>query len=82
MREKKTDEHEDISVNHSDKADELNYKAEIKPDCDWIIRSFTDCPIAREAGMHGFTTAKEYLAIQDSTAQKNISEDKISRLRN
>jgi len=60
--EEKTDEHEDMSVNHGDKADELNYKAEIKPDCDWIIRSFTDRHNAREAEMNGLTTAKEYLA--------------------
>ena len=46
--EEKTDEHEDMSVNHGDKADELNYKAEIKPDCDWIIRSFTDRHNARD----------------------------------
>ena len=49
-------------MNHGDKADKLNYKAEIKPDCVWISRSFTDCQIAQEKDMKGFTTAKEYLA--------------------
>ena len=34
--EEQTNEHQDMLVNHSDKADELIYKAEINTDIDWI----------------------------------------------
>ena len=67
--EEKTDEHEDMSVNHSDKADGLNYKVEIKLDCDWIIRSFTDCHNAREAEINGFNSWQVRNAVVDSTVQ-------------
>ena len=51
-------EHEDMSVNHSDKADELNHWAEIKSDCDGVIRSFTDRHSARESEMNGLDHSK------------------------
>jgi len=82
--EEKTDEHEDMSVNHGDKADELNYKAEIKPDCDWIIRSFTDRHNAREAEMNGLTTAKEYLAgakVPSLIQQSKFNDDALTGIR-
>ena len=34
--EEQTNEHQHMLVNHSDKADELIYKAEIKTDSGWI----------------------------------------------
>merc|ERR1712070_1239799 len=82
--EEKTDEHEDMSVNHGDKADELNYKAEIRPDCDWIIRSFTDRHNAREAEMNGLTTAKEYLAgakVPSLIQQSKFNDDALTGIR-
>lgn len=57
--EEKTDEQEDISVNHGDKADDLNYKAEIKIDCGWIIRSSINRHNAHAPEMNGLLTAKE-----------------------
>jgi len=82
--EEKTDEHSDMSVNHGDKADELNYKAEIKPDCDWIIRSFTDRHTAREAEMNGLMTAKEYLAgakVPSLIQQTKFNDDALTGIR-
>ena len=38
--EEQTNEHQDMLVNHSDKADELIYEAEIKTDSDWIKSIF------------------------------------------
>ena len=46
--EEETDEHEDMSVDHSETADVLNHWAEIKSACDWVIRSFTDGHSARK----------------------------------
>merc|ERR550532_2781430 len=42
--------------------DENDYKAEIKPDCDWIVENFDKRDKHREAEMKGLTEAKEYLA--------------------
>jgi len=60
--EDKSDEHADMSKNTGEKMDELDYKAKIKPDCDWIIGSFKERETARAAEMNGLLTAKEYLA--------------------
>ncbi len=60
--EDKSDEHADMSKNQGEKMDELEYKAKIKPDCDWIIGSFQERETARAAEMNGLATAKEHLA--------------------
>jgi len=60
--EDKTDEHKDMGINIQEKMDEVNYKAKIKPDCDWIIGAFKERETARAAEMNGLVTAKEYLA--------------------
>merc|ERR1719263_2054065 len=44
----KSDEHADMSKNTGEKMDELDYKAKIKPDCDWIIGSFKERETARQ----------------------------------
>ena len=44
--EEQTNEHQDMLVNHSDKADELIYKAEIKTDGDWINSKTMSCTVA------------------------------------
>jgi len=58
----KTDEHSDKGKNTGEKISELEYKAKIKPDCDWIVGSFKERESARAAEMNGLVTAKEYLA--------------------
>merc|ERR1719359_939443 len=42
--------------------DEKQYKATIKPDCDWIIGAFTERADKRAMEMNGLVTAKEFLA--------------------
>ena len=77
--EENTAEHGDVSVNHGDKADELNYELEMKIDCDWIIRSFTDRNNANEAELNGLLTAKEYLAVVKITSLIQIPRSAMMR---
>jgi len=60
--EERVEEHRLKGINLNDKTAETDYKAEIKPDCDWIISSFEARAKAREGEMNGLTSAKEYLA--------------------
>jgi len=60
--EDKTDEKNDMESNNKDLTDEEDYKAEIKPDCDWILDNFEERDKRREAEMNGLVEAKEYLA--------------------
>jgi ribosomal protein S15P/S13E len=60
--EDKSDENADMSKNMGEKMDELEYKAKIKPDCDFVISTFKQRATARAAEMNGLQTAKEYLA--------------------
>merc|ERR1719440_2102269 len=57
----KTDEEDDKKKNAGDLKDEDDYKAEITPDCDWILGAFTARADARAKELQGLTTAKEYL---------------------
>merc|ERR1719473_543929 len=82
--EKKVNLIDTIARREEEKTDELNYKAEIKPDCDWIIRSFTDRHNAREAEMNGLTTAKEYLAgakVPSLIQQSKFNDDALTGIR-
>jgi hypothetical protein len=60
--EDKTSEGEDKDANNEDLTEENDYKAEIKPDCDWILENFDERDKKREAEMNGLTQAKSYLA--------------------
>jgi len=60
--EHKDDENDKLEDNSGSLADENSYKAEIKPDCDFILRAFSKRDAARQAEMDGLTKAKEYLA--------------------
>jgi len=62
MGEDKKDENKAMKQNEKEKKEELDYEAEIKPDCDWIIGAFTKRADARAAEIAGLTSAKEYLA--------------------
>jgi len=59
--EKKTEEHTTMTMNGDDKTSELEYKAEIKPDCDWILKNFHDRALHRGSEMDGLLTAKSML---------------------
>merc|ERR1719473_659662 len=81
--EKKVNLIDTIARREEEKTDEHKYKAEIKPDCDWIIRSFTDRHNAREAEMNGLMTAKEYLAgakVPSLLQNKGFNDDALSNI--
>jgi hypothetical protein len=59
--EKKTEEHTTMARNQDDKTSELEYKAEIKPDCDWILANFHKRALHRGSEMDGLLTAKSLL---------------------
>jgi chromosome segregation ATPase len=61
-KEEKSDEEELKSENEADLKDELDYKASIKTDCDWILKAFGERATKRQAEFEGLTKAKEFLA--------------------
>jgi len=84
-REKdKTDEHVDRAANSKERMAEQEYKAKIKPDCDWIIGSFSERETAREAEMNGLLTAKEYLAgakVPSLLQKSKFNDDALSSIK-
>jgi len=56
------DEEEDKEDNEEALQDEVDYKAKITDDCDWIIGAFYKRSEARTAEMNGLVGAKEFLA--------------------
>jgi len=58
----RADESEDKKDNEGELKDEVDYKADIKPDCDWILGAFEKRAKARAMELDGLTGAKEYLA--------------------
>jgi len=57
----KESENKDMKINNGDKTSELTYEKEIKPDCDWILRSFHDRALQRGSEMDGLLSAKALL---------------------
>lgn len=57
-------EHEESTKqeNQGDLKDELDYKASIKPDCDWILGAFEKRAAKRAAELQGLGGAKDFLA--------------------
>jgi len=55
------EEQADMAKNKQDLENEQEYKATIKPDCDWIIGAFQGRAAKRAAEMQGLIGAKEYL---------------------
>jgi ribosomal protein S15P/S13E len=83
-QEDKSDEHADMLKNQGEKTDELEYKAKIKPDCDWIIGSFKERETARAAEMNGLVTAKEYLAgakVPSLLQKSKFNDDALSSIK-
>jgi len=58
----KDDEHKDKKSNEADLKDEQDYKAKIKPDCDFMLENWQSRFNKRKAEMDGLVTAKDYLA--------------------
>lgn len=49
-------------INEENKTDTKQYEARIKPDCDWILSTFSKRAERRQAEMQGLAQAKEFLA--------------------
>jgi hypothetical protein len=62
--QERSDEKADKNSNELDLKDEEDYRAEITPDCDWIIGAFAKRAEARELELKGLETAKSFLAGQ------------------
>eukprot|EP00747_Dinoflagellata_sp_TGD_P139147 gnl/TRDRNA2_/TRDRNA2_175867_c0_seq1.p1 gnl/TRDRNA2_/TRDRNA2_175867_c0~~gnl/TRDRNA2_/TRDRNA2_175867_c0_seq1.p1 ORF type:complete len:715 (-),score=248.94 gnl/TRDRNA2_/TRDRNA2_175867_c0_seq1:100-2244(-) len=58
----KTEENQDKTKNEGDLKDEEDYRAEIKPDCDFMLKYFEARFNARQQEMNGLTSAEEFLA--------------------
>jgi hypothetical protein len=81
----KTDEQKDMGENTKDRDSELDYKAKITPDCDWILKNFEGRATARDAEMSGLVSAKEFLAgktslLQVETPVKSNVENKLASI--
>jgi len=82
--EKKTQEHTIMGRNDEDKTAELEYKNEIKPDCDWILRSFHSRALQRGSEMDGLLSAKSLLQGAKPAAaliEKGFDDDAFSGIR-
>jgi len=66
--EEKSDESELKLENQGDLKSEMDYKASIKVDCDWVLKAFTERAEKRQAELSGLVGAKEFLAGYDETA--------------
>jgi hypothetical protein len=55
------DEEADKKKNEEELKDEEEYKASIKPDCDWMLKAFAGRAEKRAAELEGLSGAKEYL---------------------
>jgi len=82
--EEKAEEEATKATNEALLKDELDYKAKITPDCDWIIGAFEKRAARRTAEMNGLTGAKDFLAGANEAAlvQKRGSDDnKLANIR-
>jgi len=70
----KADEHTDMEQNQVDLKDEVDYKASITPDCDWIMGAFEERSKKRSAEMSGLVSAKELLAGMKPPAASLLQE--------
>jgi hypothetical protein len=80
--EQKEEENKDMKGNNKDRDATFTYKAQIKPDCDWMLKNFDKRVEAREAEMAGLVSAKEFLSGQQALVQipRKLSTRKESNL--
>merc|ERR1719195_1814790 len=89
MIAKKEDELKDEKAekkNEGDLKDEEDYKASIKPDCDWILKAFAERAEKRTAELDGLFGAKEYLvgykpSLLERRTAKAFDDDKLPGLK-
>jgi len=80
------DEKADKKKNEGDLKDEEEYKASIKPDCDWILKAFAERAEKRAAELDGLSGAKEYLvgyqpSLLERRATKAFDDDRLPGLK-
>jgi len=80
------DEEADKKKNEGDLKDEEDYKASIKPDCDWILKAFAERAEKRAAELDGLSGAKEYLvgykpSLLERRVIKAFDDDKLPGLK-
>lgn len=73
----KSDEQTLMANNKVDLDEQVSYKKQIKPDCDWIIGAFTKRASKRAAEMDGLVGAKEFLAGYQPAAAAGASLSQI-----
>jgi hypothetical protein len=86
--EEKAAEEATKATNEALLKDELDYKAKITPDCDWIIGAFEKRAARRTAEMNGLTGAKDYLAganeaalVQKGRSPASFDDNKLSGIK-
>eukprot|EP00747_Dinoflagellata_sp_TGD_P038142 gnl/TRDRNA2_/TRDRNA2_139489_c1_seq1.p1 gnl/TRDRNA2_/TRDRNA2_139489_c1~~gnl/TRDRNA2_/TRDRNA2_139489_c1_seq1.p1 ORF type:complete len:621 (-),score=247.09 gnl/TRDRNA2_/TRDRNA2_139489_c1_seq1:31-1893(-) len=75
-KEERTAEMEDLEENKGDHKDEVDYKKEIAPDCDWIIANLEKRRKARDAEIDGLTKAKDYLSGMSDSLVQTVSKSR------
>jgi len=60
--EDKTGEVSDLKANKKERRGQKAWKAKITPDCDWIMKAFTERATDRAAEIEGLTASKAFLA--------------------
>jgi hypothetical protein len=83
--EEKAEEKAKKATNEALLKDELDYKASITPDCDWIIGAFEKRAARRTAEMNGLTGAKDFLAGANEAAlvqkKRGSDDNSLSKIR-
>jgi|Transcript_116010 chromosome segregation ATPase len=81
-QEQKADETKDMNENNRDLDEERDYKAKIKPDCDWIVKAFDERAVARASEMDGLVAAKDFLAGEQALVQtpKTFDDERLSSI--
>jgi len=80
--EQKTSESEKKDNNNEDKTSEVDYKKEIKPDCDFILGAFENRALKRSAERDGLTQAKSILAgAKPSLLERPFDDRAFSKIR-
>eukprot|EP00747_Dinoflagellata_sp_TGD_P155036 gnl/TRDRNA2_/TRDRNA2_177551_c3_seq17.p1 gnl/TRDRNA2_/TRDRNA2_177551_c3~~gnl/TRDRNA2_/TRDRNA2_177551_c3_seq17.p1 ORF type:complete len:428 (+),score=170.21 gnl/TRDRNA2_/TRDRNA2_177551_c3_seq17:888-2171(+) len=80
----KTADGVDKTSTQSDKKDQEDHLANIKPDCDWLLGAFDERVRKRAAEMDGLTTAKEALMgavlLQTGKSGKSFDDNALERV--
>merc|ERR1719502_220256 len=74
LEQKKLEEEESMAINKAELKDEEDYRAEITPDCDFMLGAFEERAQRRVAEMEGLSQAKEFLAGMAESASVSLAQ--------